>query len=110
MAYCSSCGEKLPEDALFCPRCGIKTIKGEEAASPVIADELKVAFNKMSKELEKAFAVASKEINAAFQKASENIKHSLQKELVVCPSCGEKNPSDAVFCYSCGKKMKPDTP
>ena len=110
MAYCSNCGEKLPKDACFCPKCGTKAIKGAEADAPVLSDELREAFNKMSQELEKAFAVASKEINAAFQTARENIKKSLQKELVICPSCGEKNPSDAVFCYRCGKKMKLDQP
>jgi len=106
MAYCSNCGEKLSEDALFCPKCGTKTIKGMEAAAPTISDELKETFTKTSQELEKAFSVAAKEINAAFQIASENIKKSLQKEPVACPNCGEKNPNDAIFCYKCGKRMK----
>jgi uncharacterized membrane protein YvbJ len=105
MAYCSNCGEKLSKDDLFCPKCGTKTIKGVETAAPTISDDLEKAFTKMSQELEKAFAVAAKEINAAFQTASENIKKSLQKEPVACPSCGEKNPSDAVFCYKCGKRI-----
>ncbi len=107
MAYCSNCGEKLSEDALFCPKCGAKIIKGMEAGAPTVSDELKEAFTKMSQELEKAFSVAANEINAAFQTASENIKKSLQKEPVVCPNCGEKNPSDAVFCYNCGVKIEP---
>ena len=106
MVYCSNCGEKLPKDAVFCPKCGTKAIKSAEAAAPTISDELRETFNKMSQELEKAFAVAAKEINVAFQTASENIKKSLQKELVACPNCGEKNPADAVFCYKCGKRMK----
>jgi uncharacterized membrane protein YvbJ len=107
MAYCSNCGEKLSKDALFCPKCGAKTIKGVETAAPTISDELKETVIKMSQELEKAFAVAAKEINVAFQTASESIKKSLQKELVACPSCGEKNPSSAVFCYNCGAKIEP---
>jgi predicted amidophosphoribosyltransferase len=106
MAYCSNCGEKLSEDALFCPKCGTKTAKGAEANVSGPSDDLKEAFNKMSRELEKAFAVAAKEINAAFQTASDNIQKSLKKEKIVCPNCSEKNPNNAVYCYNCGKKLK----
>jgi uncharacterized membrane protein YvbJ len=106
MEYCSNCGEKLSEDALFCPKCGTKAVKGVETVAPTISDDLKETFTKMSQELEKAFSVAAKEINIAFQTASENIKKSLQKEPVACPNCGEKNPSDAIFCYKCGKRIK----
>jgi rRNA maturation endonuclease Nob1 len=106
MAYCSNCGEKLPEDALFCPKCGAKTVKGVETNVPGPSDELKAAFAKMSQELEKAFSAAAKEINAAFQTASDKIEKSLRKEQVVCSNCNEKNPSNAVFCYKCGKKIK----
>jgi uncharacterized membrane protein YvbJ len=106
MTYCSNCGEKLPEDALFCPKCGAKTLKGAEANVPNSTDELKDAFAKMGRELDKAFSVAAKEINAAFQTASENIQKSLKKEKIVCPNCGEKNPNNAIYCYNCGKKLK----
>jgi len=106
MAYCSNCGEKISEDALFCPKCGTKTVKGVESNVTGPSDELKAAFAKMSRELEKAFSIAAKEINVAFQTASENIQKSLHKEQVVCSSCGEKNPNDAVFCYDCGKRLK----
>jgi predicted amidophosphoribosyltransferase len=106
MAYCSNCGEKLPEDALFCPKCGTKTAKGVETNVSGPSDELKDSFAKMSRELEKAFSVAAKEISSAFQTASENIQKSVHKEQLTCPNCGEKNPSDSVFCYNCGKKLK----
>jgi rRNA maturation endonuclease Nob1 len=106
MSYCSNCGEKLSEDALFCPKCGTKTAKGVESNVPGPSDELKAAFTKMGQELEKAFSVAAKEINAAFQTANENIQKSVHRESVVCSTCGEKNPNDAVFCYNCGKRLK----
>ncbi|MCW4007132.1 MAG: zinc-ribbon domain-containing protein [Candidatus Bathyarchaeota archaeon] len=106
MVYCSNCGEKIPKDANFCPKCGAKAIKNMETAAPPVSDEMRETLNKISQELEKAFAVAAKEISAAFQTVSENIKKSLQREAVACPSCGAKNPSGAVFCYECGKRIK----
>lgn len=106
MAYCSNCGEKLPKDALFCPNCGIKTLKGSETNAPAPSDEMREAFTKMGIELEKAFNIAAKEIHTAFQTARENIQKSVNKEPVTCANCGEKNPGDAVYCFKCGKKLK----
>ena len=106
MAYCSNCGEKLPKDALFCPNCGVKTLKGSETNVAAPSDEMREAFSKMGIELEKAFNIAAKEIHAAFQTARENIQKSGNKEPVACANCGEKNPGDAVYCFKCGKKLK----
>jgi len=107
MEYCSNCGEKLPKDAYFCPKCGTKAMKGAEANVVTPSDELREAFVKMSQELEKAFTIAAREMHAAFQTANANIQKSLQKEPLVCSNCGEKNPSGATFCYKCGKKLEP---
>lgn len=106
MSYCSKCGEKLPEDANFCFKCGVRTTKGAEAGVSTPLEELREAFSRMEQEMEKAFSVAAKEMEKAFKTARENIQRSIRKELVVCPHCGEKNSSDANFCYRCGKKLK----
>jgi uncharacterized membrane protein YvbJ len=108
MMYCSNCGEKLPEDALFCPKCGTKTQKGVETKVSASSEEFRETLNKMGQELEKAFTIAAKEMKEAFQTARENIQKSLYKEPISCPNCGEKNPNDAVFCSKCGKKLKLD--
>src|SRR3990170_7094083 len=107
MSYCANCGEKLPKDAYFCPKCGTKTAVGLETNAPAPSDEMRKAFAKMSTELEKAFAIASKEIQAAFQTARENIHQSMQKETAVCTNCEEKNRGDSVFCFKCGQKLEP---
>lgn len=36
-AVCSSCGETLPEDAVFCPKCGIPTAEADESS---VSDEI----------------------------------------------------------------------
>jgi len=106
VAYCSNCGEKLPKDADFCPRCGTKTMRTPGATASATSDDMRQAFAKMSVELEKAFAIASKEIQAAFQTARENVQRSMQKEPVVCGNCSEKNPGGSVYCYKCGQKIE----
>ena len=105
MAYCHNCGEKIPENALFCPKCGTKTMEGVKANIPAPSDDIREAFNKLSLELEKAFNIAAKEVHEAFQVARNNIQKSIQKEVIVCPNCGEKNAANAAYCFKCGKSL-----
>jgi uncharacterized membrane protein YvbJ len=109
MVYCHNCGEKLQEDALFCPKCGKKrTQDGSQSNNASTSDEMRDAFSKMSQELEKAFNVAAKEIQQAFQTARANVQKSIYGEPIVCPNCGEKNPADSTFCFKCGNKLASD--
>ncbi len=105
MTYCNHCGEKVPEDAFYCPKCGTKTAAGVEAKGSTPSEEMREAFNKMSVELEKAFNVAAKEIQEAFQLARANIQKAVHKEPLVCSSCGEANQESATYCHKCGKKL-----
>jgi ribosomal protein L40E len=107
MAYCSNCGEKLPEDANFCPKCGTRTALGAEANVPAFSDEMRQAFAKMNTEIEKAFTIAAKEIRAAFREAGENVQKSMEKEQVICGDCHEPNPGGSLYCFKCGKKLEP---
>ena len=104
--HCSNCGDKLPENAYFCPKCGTKTVKGTEANAKYPFDEMREAFTRMGVELEKAFSTAAVEIQAAFKKAATDMNQkSAGQEAIVCQNCSAKNPSDAVFCRSCGNKL-----
>jgi ribosomal protein L40E len=107
VGFCSKCGEKLPEDAYFCPRCGAKTRKGMEAGVATPLDELGKAFSRAGKQMEKAFSKAAMEIQEAFKTTGKSVRESTSKQ-VVCKNCKEKNPVDAVFCYSCGEKLHED--
>ena len=73
LANCSNCGEKIADDANFCPKCGIKTAKGRTANAVYPSDELRDAFYSVGIELEKAFNIAARETHSAIQKAKENL-------------------------------------
>ncbi|MCW4024152.1 MAG: zinc ribbon domain-containing protein [Candidatus Bathyarchaeota archaeon] len=103
MAYCTKCGEKLPDDAYFCAKCGVKTQKGVEANVPTPADELREAFTRVGVEMEKAFLVVAKEAHNAFQKAKENVQKSQQP--IQCVSCQASIPPNSVYCSKCGAKQ-----
>lgn len=105
MGFCSKCGKKLSEDANFCPSCGARTKRGEEAGASIPADELRETFNKVGQEMEKAFSTAAKEMQRAFKTARENIQRTSGKEAVLCANCGGTNVTGASFCYKCGKKL-----
>jgi uncharacterized membrane protein YvbJ len=110
MTYCHNCGEKLPEEAYFCPKCGAKTAAGAKVNAPYPSDEIREAFTRMSVEVEKAFTIAAKEVHNAFQTARSNMQSAGSKGNVVCPSCGEKNSASAAFCFKCGKGMSASQP
>ena len=103
MVFCSKCGKELPENAYFCPSCGVKTAKGVEANVSMPYGEM---FSEMEKKLEKAFLTASEEMKKAFNKVREEVKKATAREPVICPSCGENNYAEDKFCRKCGKKIK----
>jgi uncharacterized membrane protein YvbJ len=103
LVYCSKCGEKISDDAYFCPKCGTKTEKGKAANVAYPSDELRDAFYKVGIELERAFNIAARETHAAVQRAGENMK----QKSVVCPNCKAKNPYGSIFCHSCGTRIAP---
>ena len=107
MVYCSNCGERIADDAFFCPKCGTKTLKGREANAVYPTDELRNAFYRVGIELERAFTIAARETNAAIKKASANVQQKPEQE-IVCPSCGTKNVSGSIFCVNCGVKLAPE--
>jgi uncharacterized membrane protein YvbJ len=108
LVYCSNCGEKLSDDACFCPKCGAKTEKGKAANVTYPSDELRDVFYKVGIELEKAFNIAAHETHAAVLRARENMqqKHA-QLETVVCLKCGTKNLSGSIYCHNCGTRIAP---
>jgi len=105
MAYCHNCGEKLPENALFCTKCGAKVVQAAQVGAATPSDEVREAFNKISVEMEKAFNVAAKELQVAFQTAKNNVQKSIYKEPTVCSNCGEKNTANSTFCTKCGQSL-----
>ena len=106
MVFCYHCGEKIPDDANFCTKCGFRTKHGSETGAPLPTEDLKEAFSKMGVELEKAFQTAAKEIQKAVQNVRVDLKDSRSGQPVTCQSCGETSPVGAVFCTKCGEKLE----
>jgi len=117
MVYCSHCGAQIAEDANFCPKCGTKTPVGKSAKIAYPSDELQDVFYRVGTELERAFTVAAHETHAALKRASDNIQQktpsqpsqTVQEDTLVCPHCGAKNVSGAIFCNNCGKRITPES-
>ncbi|HKM59484.1 MAG TPA: zinc-ribbon domain-containing protein [Candidatus Bathyarchaeia archaeon] len=108
MAYCTHCGEKMAEDANFCPKCGTKTLKGKAAHAVYPTDQLTDAFYTVGSELERAFNLAARETHAALKKAREDLRQKpAPQPTVACPKCNTKNPSGAIFCNNCGARIAP---
>jgi uncharacterized membrane protein YvbJ len=111
MVFCSNCGEKIDDNAYFCPKCGTKTLAGKVSNASYPVDELRDAFYKVGIELERAFNIAARETQAAFKKATENMQqktasnYSNAQGSVICTSCRSNNVSGAIFCHSCGTKI-----
>jgi tRNA(Ile2) C34 agmatinyltransferase TiaS len=79
--------------------------KGVDVGASVPMEERRDAFSKMGEEMEKAFSVAASEVREAFGTAAENIRGSTGKQTMVCPKCGQKTSSGAIYCYDCGEKI-----
>ncbi len=114
MVYCSNCGEKIDDEAYFCPKCGTKTPKGKAANAAYPSDELQDAFYRVGVELERAFSMAAHETHQAILKAKRNFEKSntsttttSTKSTVVCPKCGTKNGYGSIFCNNCGERLAP---
>jgi ribosomal protein L40E len=106
MVFCTHCGEKLPDEANFCTKCGFRTKHGVETNSPFPTEEWREAFSKIGVEMEKAFQTAAKEVQKAFKTVREDFKEPKTKQTVICKSCSQKNPTDASFCTKCGQKLE----
>jgi len=110
LVYCANCGEKVPDEANFCPKCGTKTPKGKGANVLYPTNQLTDAFYNVGLELEKAFNMAARETHSAIQRARGNLAappRNTQTQTVVCPKCGSKNLCGAIFCNNCGSRIAP---
>jgi uncharacterized membrane protein YvbJ len=109
MVYCSHCGNQISDDAYFCPKCGTRTQAGINAGAAESSDEMRETLIRLSKEMEKAFIIAARNVQDAFDTAKKNVQKTMVKEVIVCPNCNEKNPTNASYCHKCGTKLKPQT-
>ena len=100
---CEKCDGPLAEDALFCPKCGIRTPKGRKEKAEVPWED---SLEEVRKKIDKAVTVAFGEMQKGFETAKEEINKTTSKETVTCPQCREESSADAQFCWGCGKKLR----
>lgn len=116
MVECRGCGSDTPADAYFCPKCGLRTIQGEEAGVSTPLDsraswerDVEFALDNALSMLDEAFRAAKEglqrvadEVGVELEKAGK----SLQPSSIYCPTCGNKNPGDSRFCTGCGASLR----
>jgi ribosomal protein L40E len=117
MVTCRGCGDELAEEASFCPKCGLRTEKGERegARTPVGAPrpdwekDVEAALNNATRLMEDAFQAARKGLQAAADEIGVELERARRRtkalEPVYCPKCGNKNPGDAQYCTVCGEEI-----
>lgn len=109
--FCSHCGQEIPDNTNFCPKCGIRTIIGAEANIPIPRqrnweDDLESAAERIGEELEKAFTIAGRELENAVRRIKGEGEKTPAQESVSCASCGEQNQQGTNFCFKCGTKLQ----
>ncbi len=107
MVYCADCGETLPENASYCPKCGVRTRIGADIGAIEPRESIRQAFLEAGRELERAFIIATEEVRKAFAEAREDLEKTQKtsKEPITCSHCQSSNSPQAKFCYNCGKPI-----
>ncbi len=85
--FCRKCGNEIPEDSAFCPKCGEKVTIGEFKESALSVNEQQTAY---SVELGKGDDTAIIETVTAYSGQ------------LICKGCGKPIPKGNVFCPICG--------
>ena len=104
---CPTCNTPLEkdDDIVVCPICGAPHHREcyEEAGHCYFEDRHKDNFDydKYIKEKQEAQAKQQWE-NAGAQDTRQEAPQT-----VICPSCGEKNPSTGFYCSKCGAQLNP---
>ena len=106
--FCTNCGNAILDDANFCPKCGVRTVKGVNQKVPLPKEgnweeRLEATVETIGEEMEKAFSTARRELEKAYSRTKESMRRP--SDAVICPNCDEKNQSETKYCYKCGTKL-----
>lgn len=83
--FCNKCGNQLPEDAVFCPNCGTKTLAGGAEQHKIINEEMDNSQNGFDDFKEYVNAHIRK--TTEFQSAQELISKSKPWDFMKKPVC-----------------------
>ena len=102
METCEKCGAQLGFDALFCPKCGVRTPKGKRERAEIPWEE---HLAEVREKIDEAVSLAFEEVQKGLKTAREEINKSTSAKKIYCPKCGEASPPSAQYCWGCGNKF-----
>ena len=94
---CSNCGNQVPDDAVFCDRCGEKiSFDGDNLNVTDNHNSISLFCEKCGAEIEEGMEFCG-ECGTAVTLQNSNY--------IYCGNCGTKNPDYMQLCQNCGKEL-----
>lgn len=99
---CKKCGEFIPDDSIFCPKCGVNC-----APIPQAENAASKSQDKQLSQTENAVSQSQAEQSPPTQNA---VSQPQDEQFMKCESCGERIPVGSYYCPNCWANCHPTPP